>query len=248
VKPLMTSDEVAALLRVDVVTIRRLVARGELPAYRIGSEYRFTETDLEDYLRRQRVFGGDDAASCSTNESGTSPWYKALFGKGGKDRDRFDRFNDSARRVLGAAQEEAQRLKHHFIGTEHLLLGLLHQDESVAVHVLRSLNVRLDVVREQVEFIVGKGDRTVTGEVGLTGRAKKVIELAVEEARRLHHEYVGTEHLLLGLVREGEGIAADVLQKLGADLSSVRAKTIEVLHSETKASPPPTDEASGPAS
>jgi excisionase family DNA binding protein len=247
VEPLMTSDEVAAILRVDVVTIRRLVSRRELPAYRVGSEYRFAETDLEDYLRRQRVFSGDEAGSSSTDESGASPWYKALFGKGGGDRDRFERFNDPARRVLGAAQEEAQRLKHNFIGTEHLLLGLLRQDESVAAHVLRHLNVKLDAARERVEFIVGKGDRIVTGEVGLTGRAKKVIELAVDEAKRLRHGYVGTEHLLLGLVREGEGIAADVLQKLGADLSSVRAETIEVLRSGAKASPPP-PESSGQAS
>jgi excisionase family DNA binding protein len=244
VKPLMTSDEVAAFLRVDVVTIRRLVSRGELSAYRIGSEYRFAETDLEDYLRRQRVFGGDEADSSPMSDSGTSPWYKALFGKGGKDRDRFERFNDPARRALEAAQEEAQCLKHNFIGTEHLLLGLLRQDMSVAAHVLRHLNVKLDAVREQVEFIVGKGDRVVTGEVGLTRRAKKVIELAVEEARRLNHEYVGTEHLLLGLVREGEGVAANVLQKLGVDLSSVRAKTIEVLRSQAKASLSPTDETS----
>jgi excisionase family DNA binding protein len=240
----MTSDEIAALLRVDVVTIRRLVSRGELPAYRVGSEYRFAETDLEDYLRRQRVSSGDEASSCSPDESSTLAWYKTFFRKRGRDQDRFEHFTDSARRVLTAAQEEARRLKHKFIGTEHLLLGLLREDEGVAIHVLRNLNVKLDAAREQVEFIVGKGDRIVIGEVGPTRRAKKVIELAVEEAQRLHHEYVGTEHLLLGLVREGEGIAADVLQKLGADLSSVRAKTIEVLRSEAKASPPPTDEAS----
>lgn len=238
-EPLMTSDEIAALLRVDVVTIRRLVSRGELPAYRVGSEYRFTETDLEDYLQRQRVSGGDEAGSHSPDDSGASPWYKAFFRKGGRDQDRFERFTDSARRVLEAAQEEAQRLKHNFIGTEHLLLGLLRQDESVAAHVLRHLNVNLDAARERVEFIVGKGNRTVTGEIGMTRRAKKVIELAVEEAQRLRHGYLGTEHLLLGLVHEGEGVAADVLQKLGADLSSVRAQTIEVLRSGVQASPPP---------
>ena len=237
-EPLMTSDEVAALFRVDVVTIRRLVSRGELPAYRVGSEYRFAETDLEDYYDGSVSLAEMKPIRVQRTKSGASPWYKALFGKGGGDRDRFERFNDPARRVLGAAQEEAQRLKHNFIGTEHLLLGLLHQDESVAAQVLRHLNVKLDAARERV-FIVGKGDGIVTGEVGLTGRAKKVIEFAVDEARRLNHHYIGAEHLLLGLVREGEGIAADVLQKLGADLSSVRAKTIEVLRSEAKASPPP---------
>jgi excisionase family DNA binding protein len=239
VEPLMTSDEIASLLRVDVVTIRRLVSRGELPAYRVGSEYRFTETDLADYLQRQRVSSGDEAGSRSTADPGALPWYKAWFGKGGGDQDRFERFNDPARRVLRVAHEEAQRLNHNFIGTEHLLLGLLREDEGVAAHVLRRLNVKLDAARERVEFIVGKGDRSVTGKVSLTGRTKKAIELAVEEARSLRHKYVGPEHLLLGLVREGEGVAAHVLQKLGADLPSVRAETIEVLHSEVKASPPP---------
>ena len=238
-EPLMTSDEIAALLRVDVVTIRRLVSRGELPAYRIGSEYRFAEADLADYLSRQRVSGRDEAGSRSTEESGASPWYKALFGKGGKDRDRFDRFTDSARRVLATAQEEARRLQHGFLGTEHLLLGLLHEDDGVAAHVLRNLNVKLDVARERIEFVAGQGDSIVTGEVGLTVRTKKAIELAVEEARRLRHGYVGTEHLLLGLVREGGGIAADVLQELGVDLSAVRAETLEILRSGTQASPPP---------
>jgi excisionase family DNA binding protein len=240
----MTSDEVAALLRVDVVTIRRLVSRGEMPAYRVGSEYRFAETDLEDYLRRQRVSGSDEADSPSPDESSTSPWHKAFLRKRGGDRELFERFfTDSARRVLGAAQEEARRLQHNFIGTEHLLLGLLRQEESVAAQVLRHLNVQLDIVRERVEFIVGKENRVVKGEIGLTGRAKMVLELAVEEAQSLRHGHVGTEHLLLGLVREGEGIAADVLQKLGADLSSVRAKTIQVVNAGVKVpSPPPVPE------
>jgi excisionase family DNA binding protein len=238
-EPLMTSDEVAALLRVDVVTIRRLVSRGELPAYRVGSEYRFAQTDLEDYLHRQRVSGEEEAGSRSTNERGASPWYKALFGKAGPDRDRFERFTDPARRVLVAAQEEVERLQHHYLGTEHLLLGLLREEESVAAHVLRNLHVKPEAVRERVKLIVGKGDRLVAGEMGFTKRAKKVIELAVEEAQRLRQGYVGTEHLLLGLVREGEGVAAAALQQLGADLSSVRAETIEVLRKGAKASPPP---------
>jgi len=163
------------------------------------------------------------------------------------DRDRFDKFTERARKVLSLAQEEAQRFQHNYIGTEHLLLGLVREGEGVAAKVLANLGVELNKVRSAVEFIIGRGDRIVLGEIGLTPRAKKVIELAVDEARRLNHHYIGTEHLLLGLVREGEGIAADVLQKLGADLSSVRAKTIEVLRSEAKASPPP-PESSGQAS
>ena len=237
--PLMTSDEAAAFLRVEVVTIRRLVSRGELPAYRVGSEYRFRETDLEAYLQRQRVSSWNEAGPHSRGESGASLLHKMLIGKGSRDRDRFERFTDAARRVLVAAQEEARRLKHQYIGTEHLLLGLLHEDESVAAHVLRNLNVKLDAVREKVEFIAQQGDRTVTGEVGLTKRAKKVIELSIEEAQRLQHGYLGVEHLLLGLVREGQGVAAIVLQELGADLSSVRAETIRVLRSGTEASLPP---------
>lgn len=238
-EPLMTSDEIAALLRVDVVTIRRLVSRGELPAYRIGSEYRFTETDLGDYLQHQRVSGEEENGSHSKGDSAVSSWYKTFFGKGGRDRDRFERFADSARLALAMAQEEARRLKHNFIGTEHLLLGLLRQNESVAVQVLRNLNVNPEAVRERVEFIIGQNNRSVIGDVGLTKRAKKAIELAVEEAQRLRHGYLGTEHLLLGLVREGEGTAANVLQKLGVDLSAVRTETLHVLQSGPKASPPP---------
>ena len=122
--------------------------------------------------------------------------------------DRFDKFTERARRVLTLAQEEALRFNHNYIGTEHLLLGLVREGEGVAAKVLANLGVELNKVRSAVEFIIGRGDRAVMGEIGLTPRAKKVIELAVDEARRLGHHYIGTEHLLLGLVREGEGIAA----------------------------------------
>ena len=122
--------------------------------------------------------------------------------------DRFDKFTERARRVLTLAQEEAQRFNHNYIGTEHLLLGLVREGDGVAAKVLSNLGVDLNKVRSAVEFIIGRGDRAGTGEIGLTPRAKKVIELAVDEARRLNHSYIGTEHLLLGLVREGEGIAA----------------------------------------
>ena len=124
--------------------------------------------------------------------------------------DRFDKFTERARRVLTLAQEEAQRFNHNYIGTEHLLLGLVREGDGVAAKVLANLGVELNKVRSAVEFIIGRGDRAVLGEIGLTPRAKKVIELAVDEARRLNHHYIGTEHLLLGLVREGEGIAAGV--------------------------------------
>ena len=146
------------------------------------------------------------------------------------ERDRFDKFTERARRVLTLAQEEAHRFNHNYIGTEHILLGLVREGEGVAAKVLGNLGVELNKVRSAVEFIIGRGDRTVLGEIGLTPRAKKVIELAVDEARRLNHSYIGTEHLLLGLVREGEGIAAGVLESLGVNIERVRAETTRILN------------------
>jgi ATP-dependent Clp protease ATP-binding subunit ClpC len=143
--------------------------------------------------------------------------------------DRFDKFTDRARKVLILAQEEAQRFNHNYIGTEHLLLGLVREGEGVAAKVLSNLGVELNKVRSAVEFIIGRGDRMVIGDISLTPRAKKVIELAVEEARRLGHNYIGTEHLLLGLVREGEGIAAGVLESLGVNLEKVRTQVIQLV-------------------
>src|SRR5690242_8583956 len=145
------------------------------------------------------------------------------------DRDRFDRFTERARKVLSLAQEEAQRYQHNYIGTEHLLLGLVREGEGVAAKVLLKLGIELNRVRSSVEFIIGRGDRIVLGQIGLTPRAKKVIELAIDEARRLNHHYIGTEHLLLGLLREGEGIAAGVLENLGVRLEQARKETLAVL-------------------
>src|SRR6266536_3841237 len=150
------------------------------------------------------------------------------------DRDRFDKFTERARKVLRLAQEEAQRFQHNYIGTEHLLLGLVREGEGVAGKVLTSLDVDLEKVRKAVEDIIGRGDRIVLGEIGFTPRAKKVIELAVDEARLLDHDYIGTEHLLLGLIREGEGIGAGVLESFGLSLQEVRAKTIQVLNEQSK--------------
>jgi bifunctional DNase/RNase len=135
------------------------------------------------------------------------------------ERDSFDKFTERARKVLSFAQEEAQRFQHTYIGPEHLLLGLVREGEGVAVKVLTSLGVDLEQVRKSVEDTVGRGDRIVPGEIGLTPRAKNVIELAQDEARLLDHRYIGTEHLLLGLIREGEGIGAAVLERVGAERS-----------------------------
>jgi len=142
---------------------------------------------------------------------------------------RFEKFSERARRVLSLAQEEAQRFNHSYISTEHILLGLVRETEGVAAKVLSSMGVELNKVRSAVEFIIGRGERAASAEIGLTPRAKKVIELAVDEARRLNHHYIGTEHLLIGLMREGEGVAAGVLESLGVDLDKVRAETGRIL-------------------
>ncbi len=143
--------------------------------------------------------------------------------------DKFDRFTKRARRVLTLAQEEAQRLNHNYIGTEHLLLGLVREENGVAVRVLRDLGVDPKQIRERVERTVGRGQRAAFGKLSLTPRTKRVIELAVDEARRLGHHYIGTEHLLLGLVRAGEGVAVDVLRGLGVSLDRVRSQTARVM-------------------
>ncbi len=152
--------------------------------------------------------------------------------------DRFDKFTERARRVLTLAQEEAQRFNHNYIGTEHLLLGLVREGDGVAAKVLNNLGVELSKVRSAVEFIIGRGEKPAGADIGLTPRAKKVIELAVEEARRLNHSYIGTEHLLLGLVREGEGIAFGVLESLGVSLERVRTETTRILSQSMPQSTP----------
>jgi len=142
---------------------------------------------------------------------------------------RFEKFSERARRVLTLAQEEAQHFNHSYIGTEHILLGLLREEEGVGAKVLTNLGVSLTKARSAVEFIIGRGDKPTTGEIGLTPRAKRIIELAIDEARHLGHNYIGTEHLLLGLLREGGGVASDVLDSFGITLERARAETLHVL-------------------
>src|SRR5438093_11789493 len=143
----------------------------------------------------------------------------------------FDRFNDRAKRVLALAQDEAIRFNHNYIGTEHLLLGLVREGEGVAARVLDSLGVELSKVRTAVEFIIGRGDSTTSpNEITLSPRTKKVIELAIDEARKLGHSHVGPEHVLLGLVREGEGIASGILESLGVSMARAHAKMLELLN------------------
>jgi ATP-dependent Clp protease ATP-binding subunit ClpC len=143
----------------------------------------------------------------------------------------FERFTDRARRVVVLAQEEARMLEHNYIGTEHVLLGLIHEGEGVAAKALRALDVDLDTLRREVEALVGRGQQPMPGQhIPFTPQAKKVLELALRESVQLGHDYIGTEHLLLGLVREGEGPAAQVLQQRGIELNMVRQEVIRLLH------------------
>ncbi|HEX2193041.1 MAG TPA: Clp protease N-terminal domain-containing protein [Acidimicrobiales bacterium] len=141
----------------------------------------------------------------------------------------FERFTDRGRRVVVLAQEEARLLDHDYIGTEHLLLGLLHEGEGVAAKALEQLGVSLEAVRAQVEEVIGRGASTPDFHIPFTPRAKKVLELSLREGLQLGHDYIGTEHILLGLVREGEGVAAQVLVRLGADLGRVHAQVMDLL-------------------
>jgi ATP-dependent Clp protease ATP-binding subunit ClpC len=142
----------------------------------------------------------------------------------------FERFTDRARRVVVLAQEDARTLNHNYIGTEHLLLGLIHEGDGVAARTLESLGISPDAVQRQVEAIIGRGEHAPSAHIPFTPRAKKVLDLAKREAHALGHDYIGTEHILLGLIREGDGVAAQVLVTLGADPNGVRQQVIRLLH------------------
>jgi ATP-dependent Clp protease ATP-binding subunit ClpC len=141
----------------------------------------------------------------------------------------FERFTERARRVVVLAQEEARMLDHNWIGTEHILLGLIREGEGVAAKTLESLGISLDAVRQQVEEIIGQGQQAPSGHIPFTPRAKKVLELSLREALQLGHNYIGTEHILLGLIHEGDGVAAQVLVGLGVDLDRTRQVVIQIL-------------------
>src|ERR1700750_2902037 len=161
---------------------------------------------------------------------GVRPDLPGLYRPLCEEREMFERFTDRARRVVVLAQEEARMLNHNYIGTEHILLGLIHEGEGVAAKALESLGISLEAVRQQVEEIIGQGQQAPSGHIPFTPRAKKVLELSLREALQLGHNYIGTEHILLGLIREGDGVAAQVLVKLGADLNRVRQQVIQLLH------------------
>jgi len=194
------------------------LAAADLAVAAVGATLALIVPWIASYVAMRRFRRGMPADAFRSTETFRS------HASGGMDR--FDTFTDDGRNVLTLAQDEAQRFSHHYIGTEHLLLGLLRVPESTAARVLANMSVDLSKVRMAVEFIIGRGARPIVGDVGLTPGGKRVIELAIDEARSLGHNYIGTEHLLLGLVREGQGIAAGVLESLGVNLDRLR---IEVL-------------------
>ncbi|HEY0756178.1 MAG TPA: Clp protease N-terminal domain-containing protein [Ktedonobacteraceae bacterium] len=229
-EPLKTTEEIADYLRVEVVTVRRLATRGELPAYRVGGEFRFVAQEIQDFVRNQRI--GSSAVN-----------------------DRFDKFTERARKVLSFANQEAVDLEHNYVGTEHLLLGIVKENEGVAALALIRAGLDLKDVRQQVLNLIEELRLHATqsptsqakaaintlirgttrpgspfGERPLTARAKKVIELAVDEALRLKHRYIGTEHLLLGLLLEREGAPASMLiEKCGLTLEATRELVLQIL-------------------
>ncbi len=197
---------------------REIAAAIAAQDFNLASELRERERRLQ-----ERIGALEREGRADRQEAGQAP--------AGPPGDRFDRFTERARRVLTLAQEEAERFNHNYIGTEHLLLGLVREGDGIAARVLGDLGVQLPRVRSAVEFIIGRGEAMIAGEIGLTPRAKRVIDLAVDEAQRLNHHEIGTEHLLLGLVREGEGIATGVLESIGVSLEQVRAQVIQVVAS-----------------
>lgn len=221
---LLTTDDIAAFFRVDVVTVRRMISKGELTAYRVGGEYRFKQSDIDAYLERQRL-----------------PCWHESYGHLGKLTERArkfvgsepactsDRFSEPERRVLTIAQEEAHRFHQHAIGTEHILLGLVQEGDGVVAKVLSNFGVELSQLRATVESLIGQGECGAQGEIGIAPRAKKVLAHAVDEARSLGHQDIGTAHLLLGLLHEEEGVAAKVLSDLKIELGKARACVQEIL-------------------
>jgi excisionase family DNA binding protein len=205
---LLTTEEVAELLRIDPVTVRRLVTRGELIGYRIAGEYRFTEAGVENFVESQRV---------------------VVSMAPGPDHP-MSRFTERARKVLTLATEEVQRYHHDGVGTEHILLAIMSEGGGIGAVVLSRLGMQSGEIREQIEGLHPAGEELVgDGQIGMAQLGKTSIELAVQEARSLGHHYLGTEHLLLGLVREEAGLASQILLKSGVTLEKARELVKQVL-------------------
>ncbi len=206
-EPLLTTEEVAELLRIDPVTVRRLVIRGELLAYRIAGEYRFTLAGVENFVESQRVI-----VSAGPNSQ-------------------FARFTERARKVLSLANEEAHQYNHGGVGPEHILLAIMSEGEGIAAKALQALlQVSADEVRKQIEALhPAEKQPGGDGLIGVTPQGKESIELAVQEARSLGHHYIGTEHMLLGLLQQEETIAGRVLRKSGVTLEETRNRVKQLL-------------------
>ena len=181
----------------------------------------------EDAIVLVNLFGGCFAADDAAEKAGTSD---SMSARPKSDRDKFDKFTPRSRKVFSMAQEEAQGLQHNYIGTEHLLLGLVRENEGGVAKLLNNLGLDIDKARGTVQFIIGRGDRIVLGEIGLTPHAKQAIELAIDEAQGLNHEYIEPEHILLGIIDEAGGIAVGVLESLNVNLEQLRAETLQVLY------------------
>ncbi|MGB2694241.1 MAG: Clp protease N-terminal domain-containing protein [Dehalococcoidia bacterium] len=206
---------VAQQLGIDKNAVYRYLDEGTLPGLRLGRKWLISESTLAEFLKRAER----EQTERRISES--------------RKRSRFDKFTERASRALELAREEALELGHDHVGTEHMLLGLLKVDDGVAARVLRNLGVASDDLRSQVESLIGRGDAPYSGDIALTPRAKKTLELAVKEARSLKHHYVGTEHILLGLMRAGEGIAFDLLTKQGLTPERVESE-VKTLLSEAR--------------
>lgn len=214
---LLTTEEVAELLRIDPVTVRRLITRGELIAYRIAGEYRFTPAAVENFVESQRV----------------------VVSMGPGPNHPLAKFTERARKVLSLANEEAYRYNHDGVGTEHMLLAIMTEREGIGARALNRLQVQPSGVREQIETLHPAGEQPVgDDQLEMTQQGKGSIELAVQEARSLGHHYIGTEHLLLGLLREEEGLASQVLLKSGVTLEGTRDVIKQLLAAEQTTSAP----------
>lgn len=213
---LLTTEEVAEVLRIEPVTVRRLIMRGELTAYRIAGEYRFAPADLEKFIEGQRVV----VNVASKNQFG-------------------DRFTDRAREVLSLSLEEVQRYNHPAVGPEHLLLAIQREGDGIAAQVLHLLQVEPDEVQIQIEAQHPAEDQPKgKGQPGMTLQGKESIELAVQEARALDHHYIGTEHLLLGLLRQDDSLATQVLLKSGVTLEKARELVKQLLSTQQTTNEP----------
>ncbi len=208
---LLTTEEVAELLRIEPVTVRRLVTRGELIGYRIAGEYRFAQEDVEKFVQSQRVV-------VNIRPGPEHP---------------FAKFTERARKVLEMANEEASRYNHDGVGTEHVLLAIMREEKGVGARALHLLDVRQDNVRQQIETLHPAGEQPVyDNQIGMTQQGKMSIEMAVQEAQLFKHHYIGTEHLLLGLLREEEDIASQVLRESGVTIDKARQLIKQILNED----------------